>query len=180
MGGNSLHKKDERHLSFEEQIIGFQDNLKMFGLKLTSNMDDAEDLLQETILKAIKNKDKFIENTNLKGWLFTIMRNIFINNYRKAAIRKTTVDPTEDSYYLNLPQDSGFSTPESSYSLSEIERVIEEFQDEYRIPFTMHVAGFKYKEIADKMNLPIGTVKSRIFFARKNLAERLKEYEFDR
>jgi len=175
---NSPRKNDLDGLSFEEQILSLQDNLMMFALKLTANRDDAEDLLQETILKAMRNKEKYVSNINLKGWLFTIMRNIFINEYRRAAVRNTTVDNTEDSYFLNLPQDSGFSTPDGAYTLGEIEKVISEFKDDYRIPFTMHVAGFKYKEIADKMDLPIGTVKSRIFFARKQLAETLKEYKY--
>ncbi len=165
-------------VSFEDQILRLQDNLMMFALKLTANRDDAEDLLQETILKAMRNKEKYVSNVNLKGWLFTIMRNIFINEYRRAAVRNTTVDNTEDSYFLNLPQDSGFSTPDGAYTLNEIEKVIAEFKDDSRIPFTMHVAGFKYKEIAEKMELPIGTVKSRIFFARKHLASRLKEYQY--
>lgn len=150
----------------------------MFALKLSGNRDDAEDLLQETTLKAIRNKEKYVSNVNLKGWLFTIMRNIFINEYRRAAVRNTTVDNTEDSYFLNLPQDSGFATPDGAYSLIEIQKAIDSFKDDYRIPFTMHVAGFKYKEIAEKMNLPIGTVKSRIFFARKQLAENLKEFKY--
>lgn len=169
---------DISNLNFEKQILELQDNLKMFALKLTGNRDDAEDLLQETTLKAIKNRDKYVSNVNLKGWLFTIMRNIFINEYRRAAVRNTTNDNTDDSYFLNLPQDSGFSTPDGAYSLLEIEKVISAFKDDYRIPFTMHVAGFKYKEIAEKVDLPIGTVKSRIFFARKELAETLKEYRY--
>ncbi len=163
---------------FEQKVLELQNNLKLFALKLTGNKDDAEDLLQETMLKAIKNRDKYVENVNFKGWLFTIMRNLFINEYRRAAVRNTTVDTTEDSYFLNLPQDSGFATPDSAYTLGEIEKVISEFKDDFRIPFTMHVAGFKYKEISDKMDLPIGTVKSRIFFARKQLAEMLAEYKY--
>ena len=172
------NKGSDAEKSFEQKVLDLQKNLKLFALKLTGNKDDAEDLLQETTLKAMKNRDKYVENVNFKGWLFTIMRNIFINDYRKAVTRNTIVDSTEDSYYLNLPQDSGFATPDSSYTLSEIERVISEFKDDFRIPFTMHVAGFKYKEIADKMDLPIGTVKSRIFFARKQLAEMLEEYRY--
>lgn len=175
---NSENRKNMKELSFEEQVLNLHDNLKMFALKLTSNHDNAEDLLQETILKAMRNKEKYVSDVNLKGWLFTIMRNIFINEYRRAAVRSTTVDTTEDSYFLNLPQDSGFSTPDSAYTLNEIESAIQAFKDDYRIPFTMHVAGFKYKEIADKMNLPIGTVKSRIFFARKQLSITLKEFQY--
>lgn len=178
MGVKVGNRGSDAEMSFEQKVLDLQSNLKLFALKLTGNKDDAEDLLQETTLKAIKNRDKYVENVNFKGWLFTIMRNLFINDYRKSATRNTVIDTTEDSYYLNLPQDSGFATPDSAYTLSEIERVISEFKDDFRIPFTMHVAGFKYKEIADKMDLPIGTIKSRIFFARKQLAEMLKEYRY--
>lgn len=178
MGSIPSNKKSNADKSFEQKILDLQNNLKLFALKLTGNKDDAEDLLQETMLKAMKNRDKYVENVNFKGWMFTIMRNIFINDYRKAVNRNTMVDNTEDSYYLNLPQDSGFATPDSAYTLTEIENVISQFKDDFRIPFTMHVAGFKYKEIADKMDLPIGTVKSRIFFARQQLAEMLKEYRY--
>lgn len=178
MDTNSPKKNIKPELSFEERILSLQDNLMMFALKLTGSRDDAEDLLQETTLKAIRNKEKYVSNVNFKGWLFTIMRNLFINEYRRAAVRKTTVDNTEDSYFLNLPQDSGFATPDSAYSLIEIQQAIDSFKDDYRVPFTMHVAGFKYKEIAEKMDLPIGTVKSRIFFARKQLAEKLKEFQY--
>ena len=163
-------------IQFQDKVLGLQNKLYTFALSLTANIEDAEDLLQETTLKALKNKDKFVDNVNFKGWMFTIMRNIFINNYRKMVNSQTMVDKTEDLYHLNLPQDSGFDTPDGAYSIGEITKVIESFPDEYKKPFTMHVAGFKYKEIADDMELPIGTVKSRIFFARKRLMEKLKDY----
>ncbi|MBD5258493.1 MAG: RNA polymerase sigma factor, partial [Barnesiella sp.] len=80
-------------------------------------------------------------------------------------------------YHLNLPQESGFETPEGSVAAKEITSAINSFSDEYRVPFSMHVAGYKYNEIAEKMNLPLGTVKSRIFFARQRLQEMLKDYK---
>ena len=104
------------------------------------------------------------------------MRNIFINNYRKVVRSATIIDQTEDLYHLNLPQESGLDTPEGTVAAGEISAAINSFSDEYRVPFTMHVAGYKYNEIAEKMNLPLGTVKSRIFFARKRLQEMLKDY----
>ncbi|MDE7458371.1 MAG: RNA polymerase sigma factor, partial [Muribaculaceae bacterium] len=143
---------------------------------LTSNRDDAYDLLQDTTLKALDNEDKYADNTNFKGWVFTIMRNIFINNYRRAGRAATVVDTTENLYHLNLSQDSGLETPEGSFGAGEITDAINEFSEEYRIPFSMHVAGYKYNEIAEQMNLPLGTVKSRIFFARKKLQERFADY----
>ncbi|MFW6226841.1 MAG: RNA polymerase sigma factor, partial [Bacteroidota bacterium] len=142
------------------------------------NMEDSKDLLQETFMKAIAYREKFVDHTNLKAWTFTIMKNTFINNYRKAVKANTTFDNTDDLYYLNLNKESGFDSPESSYSTSEIEKAINELEDEFRIPFLMHVKGYKYKEIADKLNLKIGTVKSRIFFTRKKLMEALKDYAY--
>ena len=161
---------------FQSNLMSLQANLLNFAYMLTSNRDDAYDLLQDTTLKALDNEDKYAENTNFKGWVFTIMRNIFINNYRRAGRAATVVDTTENLYHLNLCQDSGLETPEGSYGVNEITAAIDEFSDEYRIPFSMHVQGYKYNEIAEKMNLPLGTVKSRIFFARKKLQTRFSDY----
>lgn len=163
---------------FCERLVAIQDNLLSFALILTSNRDDAYDLVQDTTLKVLDSEDKYAENINFKGWVFTIMRNIFINHYRKTVRAATVLDNTEDLYYLNLPQESGIASPEDSYSVLEINAVIHRFSDEYRIPFSMHLAGYKYQEIADKMHLPVGTIKSRIFFARKRLRNDLREYRF--
>ncbi|MDE6086423.1 MAG: RNA polymerase sigma factor [Muribaculaceae bacterium] len=162
--------------NFESKLLSLQSNLLNFAYMLTNNRDDAYDLLQDTTLKALDNEDKYTENTNFKGWVFTIMRNIFINNYRKVVRSATIIDQTEDLYHLNLPQDSGFETPEGSVAAKEITSAINSFSDEYRIPFSMHVAGYKYNEIAEKMNLPLGTIKSRIFFARQKLQGMLADY----
>ena len=162
--------------TFQTRLLALQRNMLNFAYTLTSNREDAYDLLQDTTLKALDNEDKYVDNVNFKGWVFTIMRNIFINNYRKVVRSSTVVDKTEDLYHINLPQDSGFQTPEGSFAAMEITKAINSFSDEYRVPFSMHVAGYKYNEIAEKMNLPLGTVKSRIFFARKKLREQLKDY----
>ena len=162
--------------TIQKQLIDLQDNMFNFAYILTSNREEARDLLQDTTLKVLDNQDKFSEDTNFKGWVFTIMRNIFINNYRRLVRNQTIVDQTEDLYHLNQPQESGFSTPEGAFNVKEITKVINSFADEYRIPFTMHVAGYKYNEIAEKMNLPLGTVKSRIYFARQKLQAMLKDY----
>ena len=161
---------------FQSNLMSLQSNLLNFAFMLTSNRDDAYDLLQDTTLKALDNEDKYAENTNFKGWVFTIMRNIFINNYRRVARSATVIDQTEDLYHLNLSQDSGLETPEGSFGANEITDAINAFPDEYRIPFSMHVAGYKYNEIAEKMNLPLGTIKSRIFFARKKLQTQFADY----
>ena len=160
---------------FQNNLLKLRPNLLNFAYMLTSNSDDAYDLLQDTTLKALDNEDKFAEGTNFKGWVFTIMRNIFINNYRRASRAATIVDTTDNLYHLTLSQDSGIESPEDTYSAGEITSAINEFSDEYRIPFSMHVAGYKYDEIADHMNLPLGTVKSRIFTARKKLQERFAD-----
>ncbi|MDE6644426.1 MAG: sigma-70 family RNA polymerase sigma factor [Muribaculaceae bacterium] len=162
--------------NIQTKLLDIQSNLLNFAYMLTSNRDDAYDLLQDTTLKVLDNEEKYVENTNFKGWVFTIMRNIFINNYRKVVRSATIIDQTEDLYHLNLPQESGFETPEGSYAAKEINEAINSFSDEYRVPFTMHVQGYKYNEIAEKMDLPLGTVKSRIFFARQRLQEMLKDY----
>ena len=161
---------------FEERLLLLQSNLLNFAYMLTSDREEAQDLLQDTTLKALDNEDKYVDNVNFKGWVFTIMRNIFINNYRRIVRNQTVVDQTEDLYHLNLPQESGFETPDGSYTVKEIMKAINSFSDEYRIPFTMHIEGYKYHEIAEKMDLPLGTVKSRIFFARQRLQIMLKEY----
>lgn len=162
--------------NFQTKLLSLQGNLLNFAYLLTSNRDDAYDLLQDTTLKALDNEDKYVENVNFKGWVFTIMRNIFINNYRKVVRSATIIDQTEDLYHLNLPQESGLDTPEGAFAAGEITDAINSFSDDYRIPFSMHVAGYKYNEIAEQMNLPLGTVKSRIFFARKKLQVRFADY----
>ena len=161
---------------FQSKLMDLQSNLLNFAYMLTGSRDDAYDLLQDTTLKALDNEAKYVDNTNFKGWVFTIMRNIFINNYRRQVRCATVADQTEDLYHLNISQDSGISSPECSYAASEITEAINSFPDCYRIPFSMHVAGYKYNEIADEMHLPLGTIKSRIFFARKKLQERFADY----
>lgn len=162
--------------NFQNRLMDLQSNLYNFALMLTSNREDANDLLQDTTLKALDNSEKYAENTNFKGWVFTIMRNIFINNYRRAVRSATVVDQTEDLYHLNICQDSGIDSPEGSYTAAEITEAINSFDDKFRIPFSMYVAGYKYNEIAEKMDLPLGTVKSRIFTARQVLQERFADY----
>lgn len=168
----------ENTKGFEDKLIDLQNNMLNFALTLTSNREEAKDLLQETTLRALDNKEKYYENVNFKGWVFTIMHNIFVNNYRRIVRSQTMIDQTENLYHLNMPQDSGFDSPEGAYTIAEIEKVINSFSDEYKVPFSMHVSGYKYEEIAQTLGLPIGTVKSRIFFARKRLQELLKDYKY--
>ena len=162
--------------TFAQNLLGMQSELRRFALKLTADTEDADDLLQETSLKALDNEEKYTPDTNFKGWMYTIMRNIFINNYRKTVRDQTFVDQTENLFHLNLPQDSGFESTEGNYDLKEIRKIVHSLPKEYRIPFSMYVSGFKYREIAEKLALPIGTVKSRIFFTRQRLQKDLKDF----
>jgi len=164
-------------LEFNHQLISLEDKLSRFALSLTANREDAKDLLQETLFKAIAYRDQFVQYTNLKAWTYTIMKNTFINNYRRNVRQNTTFDNTKDLYFLNQNRDTQNVTPDSSYSAQEINRVIDNLEDEFRVPFKMHTEGYKYKEIAQKLDLKIGTVKSRIFFTRKKLMDALKDYE---
>ena len=133
-------------------------------------------LHMETSLKALDNEEKFTPDTNFKGWMYTIMRNIFINNYRKTVRDQTFVDQTDNLFHLNLPQESGFDSTEGAYDLKEIHRIVNALPKDYRVPFAMYVSGFKYREIAEKLGLPLGTVKSRIFFTRQRLQNDLKDF----
>jgi RNA polymerase sigma-70 factor, ECF subfamily len=164
-------------IKLNKNLIDVQNDLFRFAFRLTRNREDASDLLQETSLKVLDNHDKFAEETNFKAWAYTLMRNIFINNYRKMVREQTFIDQTDNLYHLNIPQNSGFDSPEGSYTIAEITKAINSFEKEYRQPFSMHVAGYKYESIAEEMNLPLGTVKSRIFFARKHLQKMLKDYK---
>jgi len=163
-------------IEFNNRLIGMKPNLQRFAMSLTSDRDTALDLVQDTYLKAITYKEKFVDFTNLKAWVFTIMKNTFINNYRRNIKENTIIDGTRDLYYINQPHDKGFISPESRFSEGEIEKTINTLEDEFRIPFRMHLEGFKYKEIADELGLKIGTVKSRIFFTRQKLMLMLKDY----
>lgn len=152
--------------------------LNAFAYNLTKNSEDAKDLYQETAFRALTNRDKFRPGTNFKAWLFTIMKNIFINNYRKKVKANTIMDTTENLYYINSGSVVISNKAESNIMMKELTRMIEDLDDSIKIPFVMHYQGFKYQEIADQLELPLGTVKSRIFFARKELKELIgKRYE---
>lgn len=164
-------------IEFNHQLTSLQPSLERFALKLTANEEDARDLTQETYVKAIINRDKYVDYANLKAWTFTIMKNTFINNYRKAVKQKTSVDTTENQFFLNLDKEDKVENPESNLSMKEINFAIDQLEDEFRQPFIMHVSGYKYKEIADELGMKLGTVKSRIFFTRKKLMVMLSSYK---
>ncbi len=164
-------------IEFNHQLTSLEEKLLRFAFSLTSNKDDAKDLLQDTMLKAITYRDQFVQYTNLKAWTYTIMKNTFINNYRRNVRQNTAFDNTKDLYFLNQNKDTVNVDPDSAYATQEITKVIDSLDDEFKVPFKMHTEGFKYKEIAQKLDLKIGTVKSRIFFTRKKLMDALKDYK---
>jgi len=152
--------------------------LHSFAYNLTKDSEAARDLYQETAYRAIKNKEKFSPGTNLKAWLFTIMKNIFINNYRRKMKANTIIDTTENQYYINSGKNTVKNGAYSNIMLTELTGMVDGLDESTRIPFQMHYEGYKYQEIADELSLPLGTVKSRIFFARKELKEMIS-YRYD-
>lgn len=161
---------------FESNLLTLQSDLLKFALRLTSDEDDAYDLVQETSLKALKNRDKYVTETNFKGWLFTIMRNLFVNNFRRFMKESLPSEELDSLYQASLKKDFSFEETGATYDLQEIHNAIKNLPKEYRLPFAMHVSGFKYREIAKKLDLPIGTIKSRIFFTRQKLQKDLKDF----
>ncbi|MFC3880055.1 RNA polymerase sigma factor [Algoriphagus namhaensis] len=163
-------------LEFSYSLNKLSSSLKPFALKLTRDMDDANDLLQDTMVKAFTNKDKFTEGTNLKAWLYTIMKNTFITNYQRMVRRGTFVDTTENLHYLNSSSVQIENGAYQNFTMDDTYEAINNLDDVYKTPFMMHYRGFKYHEIADKLDIPIGTVKNRIHIARKILKEDLMVY----
>ena len=162
-------------IEFNESLNKMANLLQSFAYSLTKNTEDARDLYQETAYRAITNREKFRPGTNLKAWLFTIMKNIFINNYRKKVNANTIMDTTDNQYYINSGDNAIGNKAESSIMMKELTRMIDTLDESIRIPFLMHYQGYKYQEIADHLDLPLGTVKSRIFFARKDLKVQIKK-----
>ena len=162
-------------LQFMEQFSSFEDKLYSFALRLTRNQEDAKDLVQETALRAYDNRDKFKVGTNFKGWLTTIMRNTFINNYRREKKRQTVNEPLETFLFAIENQNIVSNGAYSRLTLEEMHKMFDEIGEAYSVPFLMFFQGYHYDEIAEHMNIPMGTVKSRIFFARKKIKTLMRE-----
>jgi RNA polymerase sigma factor (sigma-70 family) len=150
--------------------------LRQYAYQLTRNVEDTNDLLQDTMLKAFIYQEKFEDGTNLKGWLYTIMKNTFINNYRRMVKRNTFIDQTDNDFYLDSLSSSVKNAGEQKFVMKDIESAIEKLPVNLKKPFTMNFKGFKYHEIAEILHIPIGTVKTRIFVARRLLRESLLPY----
>jgi RNA polymerase sigma factor (sigma-70 family) len=162
---------------FNDMVVRQSGSLRAYALHFTHDSEDADDLVQDTLLKAITYYNKFAEGTNLKGWLYTIMKNTFINNYRRLTKINSLVTKSDEISSANLFYSSTANDGEARFIMNDIKNALTNLADEYKIPFTMYFDGFKYHEIADYLKIPIGTVKTRIHVARKLLKSQLKSYE---
>lgn len=162
-------------IEFQYNLIGLEKNLMWFAYSLTNDKNDAQDLVQETFLKALTYCNKFDHETNLRAWTFTIMKNTFINHYRRNNLQNASNKQLIAKYCLNHAQTSDAYIPDSIYRSKELKKTIETLDENFRLPFKMHQEGYKYKEIAETLNMYLGTVKSRIFFARKKLMTLLND-----
>jgi RNA polymerase sigma-70 factor (ECF subfamily) len=162
-------------LEFNTLLITNRAFLKGFAIGFTRDSQDAEDLIQDTMVKALRYKNNFKEGTNIKGWLYTIMRNIFINNYKRKKFQNTILDTTENQFYLNSGSMQS-DTVTSVINEQDIIGAIEGLKPEFKVPFKMFLEGYHYDEIADELAIPMGTVKSRIFHARRKLSAELQAF----
>ncbi len=163
-------------LQFNHQLHDHSGSLHSFALNFTKDIEDANDLVQDTLLKAVTYYSKFKEGTNLKGWLFTIMRNTFINNYRRTAKTNALITQSEDISSAHLHYSASRNTVEGKFVMGDIQKALATLQPEYYVPFIKYFEGYKYHEIAEELNIPIGTVKTRIHVARGSLKKYLKTY----
>jgi len=161
-------------VEFNQLLVSNAEFLKPFANTLTKDSEAAKDLFQETLYRALANKDKYNVGTNIKAWLYTIMRNIFINNYRRKVKQNTIFDTTPNEYLLNHNQAVIPNTAESNLRIKDIQVAIHKLPEIFRNPFLLYFDGFKYHEIADMLSEPLGTIKSRIHFARKLLKAQIQ------
>ena len=160
---------------FQSNLQEVQENLRRYALKLTQDTNDADDLVQDTSLRALTHRDKFVSDINFKGSMMTIMYNIFLNNQDRVERRRKIFDTTVDILNVPLVTEGGYSTPDGAMNIREIYSAIDNLSEHTRTPFKMFLSGYKYSEIAEKIGIPEGTVKSRIFFARKALQKSLRD-----
>jgi RNA polymerase sigma factor (sigma-70 family) len=163
-------------LEFNQLLVNNADFLKPFAITLTRDSEAAKDLFQETLFRALANKDKYNVGTNIKAWLYTIMRNIFINNYRRKSKQKTIFDNSPNDFLLNNNQAVITDTAESNLRVKDLQVAIHKLPEIFRNPFLLYFDGFKYHEISEMLREPLGTIKSRIHFARKLLKTQIQRY----
>jgi RNA polymerase sigma factor (sigma-70 family) len=160
-------------LEFNEILLGNAEFLKPFAINLTRDNESAKDLYQNTLYKALANKEKYNAGTNIRAWLFTIMRNIFINDYRRKVKQRTLFDHTPNDYLVNQKQSTVSNAAESGIQVKEIHQHIRDLPEIFKTPFLLYFEGYRYHEIAEAMEEPLGTIKSRIHFARKLLKQKI-------
>jgi RNA polymerase sigma factor (sigma-70 family) len=163
-------------IEFDSLLSSNSDFLKPFAFNLTKDNESAKDLYQETLYKALVNQDKYNAGTNIKAWLFTIMRNIFINNYRRASKQKTIFDNTPNDFLLDNKQTAITNTAESAMRVKEMNKAVNDLPEIFKTPFILYFDGYKYHEISEALHEPLGTIKSRIHFARKLLKEQISRF----
>ena len=169
--------KNRQEEDLESELLNIYDELFKYACLLTLDYDKAEDLVQDTAVKILDNQDKYVYDLNFKGWAYKIMRNKYLNN-RLREVRICSLIDNNESYYLDLPDESGVDAPDKNYTIKEIKRTLRSLPQEYYIPLALHMAGKKYEDIADSLNIPLGSVKSRIFIARNRLRVLLKGYRW--
>ena len=183
---NAMAKKeDQQGWNFEAAAMPFVDSLYNTAYRMTRNAEDAEDLVQETYLKAYRYYDKFEEGTNFKAWLFKIMKNTFINNYRRQQALPPQSDfaEIEDAFENQLADDVTRRSKNPEDELLEgvmdedVQRALDALPEDYRMVVTLaDLEGFSYKEIADILEIPLGTVMSRLHRGRKQLEKLLYDF----
>ncbi len=167
-------------LEFTSMLTSHRSSLKMYALHFTHDTEDANDLVQDTMLKAITYYTKFREGTNIKGWLYTIMKNTFINNYKKMVRVSAFVVRADEISSANLMYSSTRNQGETKFVMDDLHNALKKLPDTYLVPFNMYFEGYKYHEIAEHLDLPIGTVKTRIHVARQLIKKYLKPYNVGR
>jgi RNA polymerase sigma-70 factor, ECF subfamily len=178
-----IESQSELYKEFEREALPHMDALYNFALRMTGDSDDANDLVQDTFLKAFRFFDKFEKGTNCKAWLFRIMKNTFINTYRKKTKEPDKVDYEEvENFYENVKPsstDSAHLEKEIYDNLldDEISAAIASLPDDFKTVIILSdIEGFTYDEIADFIDCPVGTVRSRLHRARKMLFAKLYKY----
>lgn len=165
-------------IEFNTMVIRQSESLKAYARNFTRDQDDANDLVQDTLLKAVTYFKNFKEGTNLKGWLYTIMKNTFINNYRRVVKTNSFITKEEEITSANLVVSATKNRGENKFVMEDINYALSSLSEDYYVPFTMYFEGYKYHEISDHLNIPIGTVKTRIHVARKVMKKTLNAYKF--
>lgn len=166
-------------ISFESSLLNERNALRQLAMQLTRNIEDANDLVQDTMLKALRYRGRFKNGSNLKAWLYTILKNSFINDYRRKMRRNTFIDTSDNLYFLDLPAQSSEHHAELKFIRKDLEKAIDELPNDLRVTFLLNTEGFKYHEIASELGIPLGTVKTRIFVARRILRQKLQVYGED-